>query len=388
MIVKGKDKMKKKKLKIGVLFGGKSGEHEVSINSALSIINAINKERYDIIPIGITKNGNWLSLEDSLKALNAGMAEEINTKNMKKHLLENKLIVSNREKNQLENSELERFADIIFPALHGPYGEDGTVQGFLELVGVPYVGSEVAASSIAMDKDLMKKIFQQAKIPQTNWITIKRKNWKREKSKVLEKIENKLTYPMFVKPTNLGSSVGINKAIKRTELIQAIEIAASYNRKVIIEESIENAIEVECGVLGNDEPEVSVVGEIQPAGEFYDYNSKYIDEHTRLIIPARINNKITKKIQEIARLAYLAIDAAGFARVDFFVQKAAGNFHIYINEINTIPGFTKTSMFPRLWEKSGIGFSALIDRLIQLAIERYEDKRINKAEYCFDIRKK
>ena len=380
--------MERRKLRIGVLFGGRSGEHEVSVNSALSIIEAIDKRRYFVIPIGITKNGSWLSPEDSLRALNTGRVGEENDNNKKNYLLENKLILSSKEKNQLENSSPKKFFDIIFPALHGPYGEDGTVQGFLELDDIPYVGSGVAASSIAMDKDLMKKVFQQAKIPQTNWVTIKRKEWEKEKSKILGEIENKLKYPMFIKPTNLGSSVGINRATQREELIKAIEIAASYDRKIIIEESIEDAIEVECGVLGNDEPEISIIGEIQPAGEFYDYCSKYVDKHTQLIIPARINDKITKKIQKIARLAYLAIDAAGFARVDFFIKETAKDYHIYLNEINTIPGFTKTSMFPKLWEKSGIGFSSLIDNLIQLALERYQDKKINKDEYHFQIKEK
>jgi len=243
------------------------------------------------------------------------------------------------------------------------------------------VGSGVVASSLSMDKELMKKIFQQAGLPHTRWIMIKRKRWSSEPEKILTEIEKELCFPLFVKPTNLGSSVGISKVEKRDELASAINLATAYDRKIIIEEGVEDNIEVECSVLGNDEPEVSVVGEVKPAGKYYDYDSKYIDENTQLIIPAGIPNKIAKQIQDISKLAFLAIDAAGFARVDFLVQKRKNSYQIYLNEINTIPGFTQASMYPKLWEKSGIGFRELIDKLIQLALERYQDKLSNKIDY-------
>lgn len=350
--------VKQRKLRVGVLFGGKSGEHEVSFCSAFSIINAMDKEKYEVIPIGITKDGRWLSPKESQTALHVGKVEGNDT-------IEYSFVVK---------------LDVVFPVLHGTYGEDGTIQGLLELLNTPYVGSGVSASSLAMDKDLMKRVFQQTALPQTHWITIKRKRWNKEKDQLRDEIDRQFHFPLFVKPTNLGSSVGISKVLKKEDLISAIDLAASYDRKIIIEEGLTNIIEVECSVLGNDEPEVSVVGEVQPGGEYYDYHSKYIDKRTRLIIPARIDHEIIAEVQQIAKKAYLTIDAAGLARVDFFIKKEKP-CQIYINEINTIPGFTQVSMYPRLWEKSGISFSELIDKLIQLALERHKDKMLNKTEY-------
>ncbi len=370
----------RKKLKVGILFGGKSGEHEVSFCSASSVIKAINPERYDVVPIGITKQGYWLSPADSRRALLSGKVEGEEIICWESKTDDHQFIVLSQKNNEIVYSFLEKL-DVIFPVLHGPFGEDGTIQGLLELIGVPYVGSGVLASSLSMDKELMKKIFQQAGLPHTRWMVIKRKRWNIEPEKILAEINQNLTYPLFVKPTNLGSSVGISKVERREELATAIAIAASYDRKIIIEEGIEDNIEVECSVLGNDEPQVSVVGEVKPAGKYYDYDSKYIDENTQLIIPARIPKKVMKEIQEISKLAFLAIDAAGMARVDFFVQKRGNFYQVYLNEINTIPGFTQVSMYPKLWEKSGIGFSALIDKLIQLALERYQDKLANKIDY-------
>ncbi|MDD3656595.1 MAG: D-alanine--D-alanine ligase [Atribacterota bacterium] len=369
-----------KKIKVGILFGGKSGEHEVSFCSASSVIKAINPEKYKAIPIGITKNGYWLSPEDSCRALLTGRIEGKEIICWESKTDEHQFIIINKKNNEINYSFLEKL-DVIFPVLHGPYGEDGTIQGLLELIDIPYVGSGVVASSLSMDKELMKKIFQQAGLPHTRWIMIKRKRWSSEPEKILTEIEKELCFPLFVKPTNLGSSVGISKVEKRDELASAINLATAYDRKIIIEEGVEDNIEVECSVLGNDEPEVSVVGEVKPAGKYYDYDSKYIDENTQLIIPAGIPNKIAKQIQDISKLAFLAIDAAGFARVDFLVQKRKNSYQIYLNEINTIPGFTQASMYPKLWEKSGIGFRELIDKLIQLALERYQDKLSNKIDY-------
>jgi len=277
-----------------------------------------------------------------------------------------------------KSSALEKL-DVIFPILHGPYGEDGTIQGLLELANIPYVGAGVASSAISMDKDLMRTIFQQKGLPILKWITIKRKEWQKDKEKILSLIQDGFEYPLFVKPANLGSSVGITKVHKKEELEKAIDLASSYDRKILIEEGLEEVREIECGVLGNDEPQASVVGEVKPAGEFYDYDSKYIEEGTQLIIPADLPLGVSQEVQEIALRAFKAVDSAGMARVDFFVSKKENK--IYLNEINTIPGFTSVSMYPRLWEASGIPYPELIDRLIQLALERHQDKKQNKISY-------
>ncbi|MDD3031374.1 MAG: D-alanine--D-alanine ligase family protein [Candidatus Caldatribacteriota bacterium] len=371
---------KQDKIRIGILFGGKSGEHEVSFCSASSIIEAIDREKYEIIPIGITKDGCWLSSQESIIALRTGKIEGKSRVAWKSGSGNHQLIVINKEMGNINYSTIKKL-DVIFPVLHGPFGEDGTVQGLLELINIPYVGAGVSTSSLAMDKDLMKKMFQQSNLPQTKWITIKRREWSSKKNKILNKINNELTYPLFVKPTNLGSSVGINKVENALKLEEAINIAALYDRKIIIEEGIEDAIEVECSVLGNDKPNTSVIGEVVPAGEYYDYQSKYIDKSTRLIIPARVPDNITKDVQKIAKKAFLSIDGSGLARVDFFVQKIDNTYKIFLNEINTMPGFTRFSMYPKLWEKSGIGFSKLIDRLIELAFERFQDKILNRTDY-------
>ena len=375
------------RLRVGVLFGGKSGEHEVSFCSASSVIKAINTKKYEAIPIAITKQGYWLSPEESHKALLTRKVEGKEIICWKSKTNEQQFIITKQNNREIEYSPLKKL-DVIFPVLHGPYGEDGTIQGLLELIDIPYVGAGVAASSISMDKDLMKKIFQQQGLPQTKWMMVKRKRWRDLPEKIITEIEKILRYPLFIKPTNLGSSVGVSKVEKREELYQAIDSATLYDRKIIVEEGVENNIEVECSVLGNDVPEVSVVGEIEPAGLYYDYNSKYIYKKTRLIIPARIPEKVANEIKRISKSAFLALDVAGLARVDFLVQKRNDSFNIFLNEINVIPGFTEASMYPKLWEKSGIGFSELIDKLIQLALERYQDKLSNIIEYPSELLEK
>jgi len=367
-----------KKLRVGLIFGGKSGEHEVSFCSATSIIKAINKDKYTVIPIGITKEGRWISPQDSELALQSGKIEGKSTVVLLNDPSGNALIRTDNNQRLEKNSNLERI-DIIFPILHGPHGEDGTIQGLLELANIPYVGSGVAASAISMDKDFMKIIFQQKNLPILKWMTIKRKEWQKNKEKILSLIRNDFEYPLFVKPANLGSSVGITKVHKKEELEKAINLASSYDSKILIEEGLEDVREIECAVLGNDEPRASVVGEVRPAGEFYDYDSKYIDGGTQLIIPAELPDDVSKKVQEIALRAFKAVDAVGMARVDFFVSKKENK--IYLNEINTIPGFTSVSMYPRLWVASGMPYSELIDRLIQLALERHQDKNQNKISY-------
>ena len=367
-----------KKIRVGIIFGGRSGEHEVSFCSASSIIKAIDKGKYTVVPIGITKEGRWISPQDSELALQSGKIDGKNTVILLNDSFSKSLVCIDNNQKLDKNSALEKL-DVIFPALHGPYGEDGTVQGLLELANIPYVGAEVAASAISMDKELMKTIFKQKNLPVLKWMTIKRKEWQKDKEKILSLIQNNFEYPLFVKPTNLGSSVGITKVHKKEELEKAIDLASSYDRKILIEQGLEEVREIECGVLGNDEPRASVVGEVKPAGEFYDYDSKYIDERTQLIITADLPDEVSQEVQRIALRAFKAVDAAGMARVDFFISKKENK--IYLSEINTIPGFTSTSMYPRLWEASGISYPELIDRLIQLALERHQDKKQNKISY-------
>jgi D-alanine-D-alanine ligase len=370
--------MKTEKIKVGLIFGGRSGEHEVSFCSASSIIKAIDKDKYTVVPIGITKEGRWISPQDSELALQSGRIEGKSTVILLNDPSGRALVRIDNNQRLDKSSVLEKI-DVIFPVLHGPYGEDGTVQGLLELADIPYVGAGVVASAISMDKDLMKTIFQQKGLPILKWMTIKRKKWQKDKEKILSLVQDDFEYPLFVKPTNLGSSIGITKVHKKEELDKAIDLAASYDRKILIEEGLEEVREIECGVLGNDEPQVSVVGEVRPAGEFYDYDSKYIDEETQLIVPTDLPEEVSGKVQQIALLAFKAVDVAGMARVDFFVSKKENK--IYLSEINTIPGFTSVSMYPRLWEASGISYAGLIDRLIQLALERHQDKNQNKISY-------
>lgn len=367
-----------KKIRVGIIFGGRSGEHEVSFCSASSIIKAINKDKYAVVPIGITKEGRWISPQDSELALQSGKIEGKNTVILLNDSFSKSLVCIDNNQKLDKSSALEKL-DVIFPVLHGPYGEDGTVQGLLELANIPYVGAGVAASAISMDKDFMRMVFQQKGLPILKWMTIKRKEWQENKEKILSLVQNGFEYPLFVKPANLGSSVGITKVHKKEELEKAIDLASSYDRKILIERGLEEVREIECGVLGNDEPRASVVGEVKPAGEFYDYDSKYTEEGTQLIIPADLPDRVSQEIQRIALSAFKAVDAAGMARVDFFVSKKENK--IYLNEINTIPGFTSSSMYPRLWEASGISYPELIDRLIQLALERHQDKKQNKISY-------
>ena len=370
--------MKNKKIRVGIIFGGRSGEHEVSYCSAVSVIKAINKDKYKVVPIGITKKGKWISPEESAQALESGKIEGESTMILLNDHL-NKSLVKIKNNSDLNKIYVKTDVDVIFPVLHGPYGEDGTIQGMLELADIPYVGAGVAASAISMDKELMKIIFKQKGLPVLDWFTVKRKDWQNQPEVIMKMIDDKMTYPLFVKPTNLGSSVGITKVHKKDELQKAIDLAACYDRKILIEKGIEDVREIECSVLGNDEPRASVVGEVKPAGEFYDYDSKYIDEKTQLIIPAELPKEISEEIQKIALHAFKAVDTAGMSRVDFFISKKTNE--IYLNEINTIPGFTKVSMYPRLWEASGLSYSDLIDKLIQLALERYQDKNQNKTSY-------
>jgi D-alanine-D-alanine ligase len=390
------------KLRVGVLFGGRSGEHEVSLLSAASVLNAIDKEKYEVVPIGITKDGRWLTAEHAenlltgklmLEPRNLRAGDPDNTQPAAVLARGEAVVVPpepvHRQSGlvpfQTDSSPLRRAADrainvdVIFPVLHGTFGEDGTIQGLLELEDIPYVGAGVLGSAAGMDKDIMKSLFIAAGLPIVKHVTILRNDWEKDPKKV-EKRVAKLKYPVFVKPANLGSSVGISKAHNKKELGPAIEEAAKFDRKIVIEQGVggnkDKAREIECSVLGNDEAAASVPGEIVPIKEFYDYNAKYLDEGSQLIIPAKLTKAEMKKVQELAVKAFKAVDCSGLARVDFLMDPKTRK--IYINEINTMPGFTAISMYPKLWAASGLEYSDLIDRLIQLGIERHEDKKKNQ----------
>jgi len=392
-----------KKLRVGILFGGRSGEHEVSLLSAASVLNAIDKNRYEVVPIGITKEGRWLTAEHAENLLAGRVSEE--PRNLRAGdpeatpaaavLTRGESVVVppepvHRESGlvpfQSDAGRLRRSTDraidvdVIFPVLHGTFGEDGTIQGLLELADIPYVGAGVLGSAAGMDKDIMKSLFLATGIPIVKHVTVFRSAWEKEPKKVAKAVEGKLKYPVFVKPANLGSSVGISKAHDRKELGPAIEEAARFDRKIVIEQGVggkkSKAREIECSVLGNDEPTASIPGEIVPIKEFYDYDAKYLDEGSQLIIPAKLSKAQTKVVQELAVKAFKAVDCSGLARVDFLMDPKSGK--IFLNEINTMPGFTSISMYPKLWAASGLEYSDLIDRLIRLGIERHEDKKKNQ----------
>lgn len=367
-------KRKRKKIRVGVLFGGRSGEHEVSLTSSKGIMEAMDKDKYEVVPIGITKEGQWLTGGDIHQRLLDASAGH--------PLLGNRLPQVEPSPNNalaLPISETGPL-DVIFPVLHGPFGEDGTVQGFLELVGVPYVGAGVTASALGMDKAISKRVFQAHGLPILPWLVALRQRWQAQPESVLAECESTLTYPMFVKPANLGSSVGVHKAKNRVELRAGLNDAARYDRKLIIEQGIE-AREIEVSVLGNDEPIASVPGEIIPSREFYSYAAKYLDNSSELLIPAPLSPEQTEHVRQLAIDAFRALDVAGLARCDFLLDRQSGQ--IYLNELNTMPGFTPISMYPKLWEASGLPYSQLIDRLIELAIERHAERQ--RSETDFDV---
>ncbi|MGE7911535.1 D-alanine--D-alanine ligase [Lysinibacillus xylanilyticus] len=351
------------KKRIGLLYGGKSAEHEVSLSTARAVTGALNFEEYEVYPIFITLEGEWRRGERLKKP--ASTIEEL-------QFGDDATILENNITNFLIDKDGESVQfDVIFPLLHGTNGEDGTVQGLLEVLNLPYVGNGVLASATGMDKVVMKQLFEIAGLPQVPYTYFIRSEWANEQEAILARCEEKLEWPLFVKPANLGSSVGINKATNREELVKAIEIALQYDRKIVIEQGIV-AREIELAVLGNDFPEVSVPGEIKPVTEFYDYDSKYKDGSTALIIPAELPSETVSSLQELAKRSFKAIDGSGLVRADFFVT--ADN-SIYINEVNTMPGFTPVSMYPLLWQHTNVSYPELINRLITLAIERFEEKQ-------------
>lgn len=369
--------MGKRKIRVAVIFGGRSGEHEVSLVSAQGIMKAIDKEKYEVLPIGITKDGRWIASGDPMKALQSGVNAGSEPVVLLGDPSQRGLMRLKESDKGLTPPRLVEI-DVVFPVLHGPYGEDGTVQGLLELAGIPYVGAGVTGSALGMDKLIFKDLMRAHGLPVVPYLSIKRREWERSQEAVIGRIEAMLSYPMFVKPANLGSSVGITKVHERAELPHALDEAACYDRKLLVEQGI-NAREIEVSVLGNDDPIVSVPGEIIPCREFYDYRAKYIDEGSKLLIPAPIPEETALRARELAIKAYLAIDCAGMARVDFLLDRDDGT--LYLSEVNTIPGFTPISMYPKLWEASGISYPELIDRLIELALERYEDKSRSRTSY-------
>ena len=360
------------KINLGILFGGRSCEHEVSVVSARSLLAAIDPERYNVTLVGIDKSGRWhagddmaaLTRDKEVKSLaDADQGETpAGLVSMEIHHQGN---LTDATRANTDTPKL----DVIFPVLHGTFGEDGTIQGVFEMAGIPYVGCGVAASAIAMDKALAKQAFTAAGIPQSPALVILRERWDEEGDRVLEEAIDTLGLPIFVKPANLGSSVGVGKAHDRSELADCIRDALTYDNKIIIERSMENCQEVECAVLGNESPEASVVGEIIPGAEFYDYQTKYIDDLSRTLIPADIPEETANRVRELSIQAFRAIDGSGLARVDFFVHRETRE--VYLNEVNTLPGFTPISMYPKLWQASGVPYAELVDRLVELALQRH-----------------
>jgi D-alanine-D-alanine ligase len=355
-----------------VLFGGRSGEHEVSLMSARTVMAALKEAGYEIIPVGITPNGRWLVDSDPLARLTDGLGHA-NGASPSRRVEES---TTHLPAPLLNGAERLPTVDLIFPVLHGPYGEDGTVQGLLEMASVPYIGSGVLASAAGMDKVISKQLLSMAGLPQAPYRSFLRREWQHRPEMVVAELEGALAYPMFVKPANLGSSVGISKAKTQAQLIDAIDLACAYDRKILVEEGIPQAREIEVSVLGNDDPQASIPGEVIPCNEFYDYEAKYIDDRSQLIVPAALDPAQVEAFQKLAIRAFRVLDCAGLARVDFLLS---GDGDIYLNELNTMPGFTHASMYPRLWAASGLPLPQLVDRLVELALERYEDRQQNRS---------
>jgi D-alanine-D-alanine ligase len=367
------------KLRVGVIYGGRSGEHEVSLASAAAVFANLDRARYEPVAIRIEKDGRWMLPERPPSLLSAAAVIEARGREAESGARETH-VVARPGGDTMITIDQQPLAvtglalDVVFPVLHGPYGEDGTVQGLLELANVPYVGAGVLASSVGMDKAAMKLVFAAKGLPIGDYEVVLKRDWRRDERAIMHAVVAKLGFPVFVKPANLGSSVGISKAKHATELRAAINLAAEFDRKIVIEAAVPLAREIECAVLGNDEPEASVPGEVVPSREFYDYESKYIDgDGSKILIPAPLSDPQRRQIQTLALAAYKAIDCAGMARVDFLMAGDTGI--VYLNELNTIPGFTTISMYSKMWEASGVSYSSLLDRLIALALERHSEKQ-------------
>lgn len=379
------------KLRLGIIFGGRSAEHEVSIQSARNIIAAADPKKYDVVPIAITREGRWCvgalppapngiggdNAQAAIDSPPAGSVEVISSASPDA----GGLLVPLAGDGAVGGDEVDPAAlrlDVVFPVLHGTFGEDGTVQGLLELAELPYVGAGVLGSAVGMDKVIMKRLLQQAKVPVVPYVVASRRDTQVRMDEVCDEVEAEFKYPVFVKPANMGSSVGVGKARNRAQLQQALHAAAEYDLKLLIEKAVE-AREIECSVLGNEDPIASTVGEIVPGNEFYDYAAKYLDDNSKLLIPAPLRPAQVERVQQLAVETFKALDCAGMARVDFFLDKKSGK--LFVNEINTIPGFTRISMYPQLWEASGLPCSKLVDRLVELAIKRHRERA--RTRYSF-----
>jgi D-alanine-D-alanine ligase len=383
-----------RKLRIGVIYGGRSSEHEVSLASAASVITNLDKRRYEPVPIRIDRDGRWSIPDRPPTTVVAGdviakarqepdrPARSSREAYLVPHPGEETLLTFERATGETvarENAYVAGLAlDVIFPVLHGPFGEDGTVQGLLELAGVPYIGSGVLASAVAMDKAMMKTAFAAHSLPMVTHLVVWRDQWEASPGEVTATVGARLSFPVFVKPANLGSSVGISKVKVASELAEAMRLALEFDRKIVIEAGVPAAREIECAVIGNDRPEASVPGEIVPSREFYDYEAKYVEE-SKSIVPAPLDAATTTDVRRLATEAFLAVEASGFARVDFLLSRETGR--LYVNEINTIPGFTTISMFPKLWEATGLGYRALLDRLVDLAFERHAARQTFRTSH-------
>jgi D-alanine-D-alanine ligase len=373
--------MAERRLRIGVLFGGRSGEHEVSLQSARAVMAALEQAGHDVVPIGVTRQGRWLVAGDPLQALSSGDSAGERSVTMLPEPGRTGLVpLAERE------DDLEPLAgpppigtlDVLFPVLHGTFGEDGTVQGLFELAAVPYAGAGVLGSALGMDKVVQKTLWRGMGLPVVDFVSLRRRDLEDDLAAALNRIELSIGYPCFTKPANLGSSVGVSKARNRAELEAGLHAAARYDAKILVERGVD-ARELECGVLGNDEPIASVVGEILPGADFYDYRAKYLDTGSQALIPADISPDLADEVRRMAVAAFKAVDAAGLARVDFFLER--GTDRLYVNEINTMPGFTEISMYPKLWQASGLSFSELVTRVAELGIERYTERARNETTF-------
>jgi D-alanine-D-alanine ligase len=385
-----------KKLRVGVIFGGRSGEHEVSVRSAQAIIGAMDARKYEVVPIAITKEGKWLSPAEATRllpeeTLECGLwiadcelnGQEQEAGNRKENVTDLSCLLPAAPASLSSKSAIrhpQSAIDVVFPVLHGTYGEDGTIQGWLEMVGIPYVGCGVLASSCGMDKVTMKALFREAGLPVCQYTWFLRKVWERDRQAVLRRVAREIGFPCFVKPANLGSSVGISKAVNKVSLEQAIELAARYDRKVIVEEGLD-ARELECGVMGNESPQASLPGEYivrDKAAAFLDYTEKYSETgHVEFVVPAPLSKALTTRLQRLAVRAFQSVDGAGLARVDFFLRRDTNE--LLVNELNTMPGLTDVSGFPKMWAASGVPFPKVIDRLIQLALANHQEKSRNET---------
>ena len=378
-----------KRLRVGVLYGGRSGEHEVSLASAASVFAHLDRARYEPVPIRIEKDGRWALADKPPATMIAGEVIEQSRMEASRPMREGREVhfvawpsdetILSIDRSRGHDAEVPAAVvtglslDVIFPMLHGPYGEDGTIQGLLELANIPYVGAGVLASAVGMDKGVMKALFAARGLPVCPYRVVLRHEWEADADTIAAELEKALKYPMFVKPANLGSSVGISKAKDAAGLRDAMALAGSFDRKIVIEAAVPNAREIECAVLGNDTPTASVPGEVVPSREFYDYESKYLDQGSQSIVPADLPKKTADQVKKLSIDAFKAIDGAGMSRVDFLLSRDTGK--LYVNEVNTIPGFTTISMYPQLWAASGVDYPALLDRLIALALERHADKQ-------------